>query len=70
MVIQVKVRVSYRDIPRITVVLVNGGTKSDGSVIVLRPIDIEFLSIPLDNFDVIVVELVSGRKHNLIESKG
>jgi hypothetical protein len=70
LVIQVKVRVSYRDIPRITVVLVNDGTKSDGSVIVLRPIDIEFLSIPLDNFDVIVVELVSGRKHNLIESKG
>jgi hypothetical protein len=70
LVIQVKVRVSYRDILRITVVLVNGGTKSDGSVIVLRPIDIEFLSIPLDNFDVIVVELVSERKHNLIESKG
>lgn len=66
MVIQVKVRVSYRDIPRITVVLVNSGTKSDESVIVLRPIDIEFLN----NFDVIVVELVSERKHNLMESKG
>jgi hypothetical protein len=66
LVIQVKVRVSYRDIPRITVVLVNGGTKSDESVIVLRPTDIEFLN----NFDVIVVELVSKRKHNLMESKG
>jgi len=44
LVIQVKVRVSYRDIPRITVVLVNGGTKSDESVIVLIPIDIEFLN--------------------------
>lgn len=44
MVIQVKVRVSYRDILRTTVVLVNGGTKSDESVIVLIPIDIEFLN--------------------------
>jgi hypothetical protein len=51
---------------RIVVVLVNGGAESEEPVIALRPEDIEDLGIPLNNFDVVEVELASGKTYNLI----
>jgi hypothetical protein len=51
---------------RTVVVLVNGGAESDEPVIALRPEDVEDLGIPLNSFDVIEVELASGKTHNLI----
>jgi len=65
-VVRVRVRVSRGGRSRTVVVLVNGGAESEEPVIALRPEDAEDLGIPLNNFDVIEVELASGKTHNLI----
>ncbi|MCC6017271.1 MAG: hypothetical protein LM583_03190 [Desulfurococcaceae archaeon] len=66
MVVRVRVRVLWGGKSRTVVVLVNGGAESDEPVIALRPEDVEDLGIPLNSFDVIEVELASGKTHNLI----
>jgi hypothetical protein len=65
-VVRVRVRVLWGGKSRTVVVLVNGGAESDEPVIALRPEDVEDLGIPLNSFDVIEVELASGKTHNLI----
>ena len=66
MVVRVRVRVLWGGKSRTVVVLVNGDAESDEPVIALRPEDVEDLGIPLNSFDVIEVELASGKTHNLI----
>ena len=53
MVVRVRVRVSR-------------GVEGDEPVIALRPEDAEDLEMLLNNFDVVEVELASGKTHNLI----
>jgi hypothetical protein len=50
-------------------VVVNGGAESEEPVIALRPEDAEDLGLSLNNFDVIEVELASGKTHNLTSRK-
>ncbi|MCC6022890.1 MAG: hypothetical protein LM560_07295, partial [Desulfurococcaceae archaeon] len=59
--VRVRVRVSWRGRSKTFTVLVNGGAESEDDVIVLRPEDVEELGLSLDDFDVIEVELASGR---------
>jgi hypothetical protein len=67
--VRVRVRVSWRGRSKTFTVLVNGGAESEDDVIVLRPEDVEELGLSLDDFDVIEVELASGRTHNLISKE-
>jgi len=66
LVVRVRVRVSFGGSSKTVVVLVNGGAESEEPVIALRPEDAEDLGISLSSFDIIEVELASGKTHNLI----
>jgi len=67
--VRVRVRVSWGSRAKTVVALVNSGAESEEPVIVLRPEDAEELGLPLKDFDIVEVELASGRTHGLI-SKG
>ena len=69
MAVRVRVRVSWGSRAKTVVALVNSGAESEEPVIVLRPEDAEELGLPLKDFDIVEVELASGRTHGLI-SKG
>lgn len=69
MAVRVRVRVSRGDRSKAVVVLVNNGAESEEPVIVLRPEDAEELGLPLSDFDVVEVELASGRTHGLISKE-
>lgn len=69
MVVRVKVGVAWRSKAKTFIVLVNGGAESDEPVIVLRPEDAEELGLLPNSFDIIEVELASGKTHNLISKE-
>ncbi len=54
-------RISRGNKSKVLVVLVNGGAESEEPVIALRPEEAEELDLSIDNFDLIEVELASGR---------
>ncbi len=66
MVVRVKVRVSRGDRALTTVVLVSSSAESEEPTVVLRPEAAEELGLPLESFDIVEVELASGRTHSLI----
>lgn len=66
MVVRVKVRVSRGDRALTTVVLVSSSAESEEPTVVLRPEAAEELGLPLESFDIVEVELTSGRTHSLI----
>ncbi len=51
------------------VVLVNGGAESEEPVIAVSPEDAEDLDFSIDDFELIEVELASGKTHNLISKE-
>lgn len=65
MAVRVKVGVTWKSKAKTFIVLVNGGAESDEPVIVLRPEDAEELGLSPNSFDIIEVELASGKTHNL-----
>jgi len=60
------VRISRGNKSKVLVVLVNGGAESEEPVIALRPEEAEELDLSIDNFDLIEVELASGKTHSLV----
>jgi len=66
LVVRVKVRVSRGDRALTTVVLVSSSAESEEPTVVLRPEAAEELGLPLESFDIVEVELTSGRTHSLI----
>lgn len=69
MAVRVRIKVTWKNKAKTFIVLVNGGAESDEPVIVLRPEDAEELGLLLNNFDIIEVELASGKTHNLISKE-
>jgi len=67
--VRVRIKVTWKNKAKTFIVLVNGGAESDEPVIVLRPEDAEELGLLLNNFDIIEVELASGKTHNLISKE-
>jgi predicted aspartyl protease len=69
LVVRVRIRVSHGGRSVTAVVLVNSGAESDEPTVVLRPEVAEELGLPLDSFDIVEVELASGRTHSLISKE-
>ncbi|MGB9728824.1 MAG: hypothetical protein ACP5GU_06905 [Thermoprotei archaeon] len=69
MAVRVKIKVTWESRSKTFIVLVNGGAESDEPVIVLRPEDAEELGLLSNSFDIIEVELASGKTHNLISKE-
>lgn len=69
MVVRVRIRVSHGGRSVTAVVLVNSGAESDEPTVVLRPEVAEELGLTLDSFDIVEVELASGRTHSLISKE-
>jgi hypothetical protein len=69
LVVRVRIRVSHGGRSVTAVVLVNSGTESDEPTVVLRPEVADELGLPLDSFDIVEVELASGRTHSLISKE-
>ena len=68
MAVRVKVRITHKSLNKSKnlVVLVNGGAESEEPVIVVAPEDAEALGFSINDFELIEVELASGKTHNLI----
>jgi len=62
----VRARVSRDDRALTTVVLVSSGAESEEPTVVLRPEAAEELGLLPESFDIVEVELASGRTHSLI----
>ena len=69
MVVRVRIRVSHGGRSVTAVVLVNSSAESDEPTVVLRPEVAEELGLTLDSFDIVGVELASGRTHSLISKE-
>jgi hypothetical protein len=69
LVVRVRIRVSHGGRSVTAVVLVNSSAESDEPTVVLRPEVAEELGLPLDSFDIVEVELASGRTHSLISKE-
>ena len=71
MVVRVKVRIIRENFnkSREVVVLVNSGAESEEPVVVVYPDVVDVLGFSIDDFDLIEVELASGKTHNLISKE-
>jgi len=66
--VRVRVRISFERTGKsaVLVVLVNGGAESDEPVVAVEPEVAEELGFTLEDFELVEVELASGKTHNLI----
>ncbi len=71
MAVRVKARIVRESNGRSSklVVLVNGGAESEEPVIVVTPKEAEALGFTINDFELIEVELASGKTHNLISKE-
>ncbi len=71
MAVRVKVRIVRENNGKSSelIVLVNGGAESEEPVIVVTPKEAEALGFTINDFELIEVELASGKTHNLISKE-
>jgi len=71
MAVRVRIRIlnEIKEKEKVLTVLVNGGAESEEPVIVISKEDALDLGLSLGDFEVVEVELASGKTHNLISKK-